>query len=280
MWNALIVVWRESLEAMLVIGVLLSWIARQADPVPLRRGLWTGVAAGLALAGALAYAAFAAQGEFAGEALEQFQLGMVLAAAALILHMVLWMHEHGRNLKHELERQAAQAAARAGFGALASIAAVAALAVAREGGETVIFLYGLAMDDAPGAITRLFSGAAGGLALAGATAWIVARSAKYLNMRVLFRVSEYLLLLIGTSLLVAGVDKMIGLDWLPALVDPLWDTAAFLPDNQGPGRFLVDFVGYRARPAATVVIAIALFWGYAVWRMRRIDRAARESHRP
>lgn len=280
MWNALIVVWRESLEAMLVVGVLLSWIARQADPAPLRRGLWAGVATGLALAGALAYAAFAAQDEFAGAALERFQLAMVLVAAALILHMVLWMHEHGRTLKRELERQAAQAAARAGLGALASIAAVAALAVAREGGETVVFLYGLAMDDTPGATTRLISGAAGGLALAAATAWIVARSAKYLNMRVLFRVSEYLLLLIGTSLLVAGVDKMIGLDWLPALADPLWDTAAILPDNQGVGRFLVDFVGYRARPAATVVIAIVLFWSYALWRMARIDRAAAAGTRP
>lgn len=31
MWNALIVVWRESLEALLVIGVLVSWIGRQAE---------------------------------------------------------------------------------------------------------------------------------------------------------------------------------------------------------------------------------------------------------
>ncbi|MFZ2911182.1 MAG: FTR1 family protein, partial [Candidatus Desulfobacillus denitrificans] len=96
MWNALIVVWRESLEAMLVIGVLLSWIVRQSDPVPLRRGLWGGAAAGIGLALALGLAAYAAQSEFAGAALEQFQLAMVLAAAALILHMVLWMHEHGR----------------------------------------------------------------------------------------------------------------------------------------------------------------------------------------
>lgn len=37
MWNALVVVWRESLEAMLVIGVLLSWIVRQSDPVQIGR---------------------------------------------------------------------------------------------------------------------------------------------------------------------------------------------------------------------------------------------------
>ncbi len=276
MWNALIVVWRESLEAMLVIGVLLSWIVRQSDPVPLRRGLWSGVGAGIGLALALGLAAYAAQSEFAGAALEQFRLAMVLAAAALILHMVLWMHEHGRGMKRELERQAAQAAARAGSGAILGVAAVAALAVAREGAETVVFLYGLGME---GEAAPLFGGAAAGFALAGATAWAVARGARFLNMRTLFRASEFLLLLIGTSLLVAGVDKMIGLEWLPALVDPLWDAAAILPDGRGAGRFLADFVGYRARPAATVVIAIAAFWGYALWRMARLDRAAAQGAR-
>lgn len=270
MGNALIVVWRESLEAMLVIGVLLSWIARQPDPQPLKRGLWGGVAAGVALACALGYAAYAAQGEFAGEALERFQLAMVLFAAALILHMVLWMHEHGRGMKRELERQVEQAAA--STGAVLGIAAVAALAVAREGAETVIFLYGLGMDDADSA-TRLFAGAAAGFAIAAATAWAVARGAKFLNLRALFRASEFLLLLIATSLLVAGTDKLIGMDWLPALVDPLWDASGILSDAGGAGRFLADFFGYRARPAATVVIAVAAFWAYALWRMARIDRA-------
>lgn len=273
MWNALIVVWRESLEAMLVIGVLLSWIARQPEAAAMKRGLWSGVAAGVALAGALGYAAYAAQGEFAGQALEQFQLAMLLGAAGLILHMVLWMHEHGRHMKRELERQAEQAAG--GTGATFGIAAIAALAVAREGAETVIFLYGLGMEGEAGTVANLFGGAAAGFALAALTGWLVARGARFLNMRTLFRASEILLLLIATSLLAAGVDRMIGMEWLPALLDPVWDTAGLLPDGRGAGRMLADFVGYRARPAATLVIALAAFWAYALWRMARIDRTAR-----
>ena len=141
MWTALIVVLRESLEAMLVIGVLLAWIARQPGPATLKRGLWGGVAAGLALAVALGFATYAAQSEFAGQALERFQLAMMLGAAALILHMVLWMHEHGRGMKRELERQVEQAAASGG--ALLGVAAITALAVAREGAVNVSFLYSL-----------------------------------------------------------------------------------------------------------------------------------------
>lgn len=279
MWNALIVVWRESLEAMLVIGVLLSWIGRQPAPGPLKRGLWSGVAAGVALAGLLGYVAYAAQSEFAGEALERFQLGMVLVAAVLILQMVLWMHGHGRHMKRELEQQAERAAA-ARTGAVLGIAAVTALAVAREGAETVIFLYGLGMEGEEGATAQLFGGAAAGFALAAATSWIVARGARFLNMRTLFRVSEILLLLIATSLLATGIDRMLVMEWLPPLVEPLWDTAALLPDARGVGRFLADFFGYRARPSATLVLAIAAFWSYALWRMARIDQLTAPVARP
>lgn len=269
MLNALIIVWRESLEAMLVIGVLLSWIARQPDQAPLRRGLWSGVGAGVGLAVALGFATFAAQSELAGESMELFQLAMVLVAAGLILQMVLWMHRHGRHMKRELEGQAEKSAG--AFG----IAAITALAVGREGAETVVFLYGLGMEGEGGVLASLFAAAGAGFALAGATAWLVARGARFLNYRTLFRVSEILLLLIANALLANGVDRMIALDWLPPLLDPAWDVSSLLSDGQGLGRFLADFAGYRARPAGMLLLASLAFWAYAWWRLGRADAPAK-----
>lgn len=265
MFNALVIVWRESLEAMLVIGVLLSWIARRpaTEHAPLKRGVWGGVGAGIALALALGYATFAIQSEFAGAALEKFQLAMVLVAAGLILQMVLWMHRHGQAMKRELEAQAEQSA-----GAL-GIAAITALAVAREGAETVIFLYGLGLEAEGGALLGMLLAAVAGFGAAVATAWLVARGARYLNYRTLFRVSEILLLLIANALLANGIDRMIALEWLPPLMDPVWDVSALLNDAQGFGRFLADFVGYRARPAGMLLLASLGFWAYAIWRLRR-----------
>lgn len=259
MLNAFIIVWRESLEAMLVIGVLLSWIARQPAPAPLRRRLWLGVAAGLSLACALGAATFAVQSEFAGASLDVFQLAMVLAAAALIVHMVLWMHRHGRHMKRELEGRA---------GAW-GIAAIAALAVGREGAETVVFLYGLGLESQGMALAGLSGAAAAGLAAAGATAWLAARGARLLNYRTLFAASEVLLLCIANALLANAADRAIALGWLPALIDPLWDLSAWLADGQGAGRLLADFTGYRARPAATLVLASLAFWAYALWQLKR-----------
>lgn len=264
MFNALVIVWRESLEAMLVIGVLLSWIARQpllAEQVQLKRGLWSGAGAGILLALAVAYATFAIQSEFGGLALERFQLAMVLIATGLILQMVVWMHRHGRTMKRQLESRAESSAG--AFG----IAAITTLAVAREGAETVIFLYGLGLEASGGTLAGLLAAALAGFVLAGATAWLVARGARFLNYRRLFQISEVLLLLIAHALLANGVDRLIGLDWLPALLDPVWDSSGLLADGHGFGRFLADFVGYRARPAGSFLIASLIFWSYAVWQL-------------
>ena len=266
MLNALIVVWRESLEAMLVIGILLAWIARQPDPAPLRRGLWMGMLAGLGLAVALGFATFAAQSQLQGEALETFHVGMVMFAAALIVQMVIWMRRHGRRMKQQLEEQAGKASGAIGIGV------VTALAVAREGAETVVFLYGLGLEAGGTALLGLAGAAAAGFALAAASGWIIARGARFLSYRVLFRTSEILLLFIAASLLAAGIDRMIGMDWLLPLLDPVWDVSALLDDRQGAGRIMADFLGYRARPSGTLLIAYAAFWALALGGLACLGR--------
>ena len=75
--NALIIVWRESLEAMLVIGVLLAWIARQPQPAPLRRWLWLGAPPVSRWPGCSAWRPSCVAGPAAGPALEAFQVGML-----------------------------------------------------------------------------------------------------------------------------------------------------------------------------------------------------------
>jgi high-affinity iron transporter len=165
-------------------------------------------------------------------------------------------------MKCELEAQAAKSAGAPGIGA------ITALAVAREGAETVVFLYGLGLEAEGGVPAGMLLAAIAGFGAALATAWLVARGARYLNYRTLFRVSEILLLLIANALLANGIDRMIGMEWLPPLLDPAWDMSALLSDGQGLGRFLADFVGYRAQPAGALLLGSGLFWVYAWWRMR------------
>ena len=54
MGNALFIVWRESTEALLVVGILYAWLNKHPDVRRGMRYLWGGVATGVGLALVLA----------------------------------------------------------------------------------------------------------------------------------------------------------------------------------------------------------------------------------
>lgn len=265
MSNAFFVVWRESLEAFLVAGILFAWL-RPNDPDGRgRRALCIGLGAGVLLALALGAALVGVEDGLSGDALEIFQVAMLLVAAGLIAQMVLWMRRHGRGLRQQLHAELSRAATRSGH---LGVALVAALAVAREGAETVIFLYGLAQDER---LLDIVVGAGTGLAAAAATAGLAARGLHRLNLALLLRLSSLLLLLLASALLVSAADRLVGDGWLPGLIDPLWDTSRLLDDSAGGGRLFADFSGYRARPALTVLLVYVAYWvAIAIgWRRTR-----------
>lgn len=269
MGNSLFIVWRESVEAMLVIGVLYAWLKRNDRGGTGLRALGFGVVAGIGLAALLGWAMMAAQSELAGEALEWFQIAILFVAGALIVQMVLWMQKHGREMKQGLERNLARAAQRSGG---IGIATIAALALAREGAETVIFLYGMGMEE-DGA-TGLAFGAALGFALAVITAWALNRGLRFLNYRQFFRVSGMLLLLFAVALLVAGTERVIGMGILPTLVDPVWDTSMLIDDSSTGGALLSAFTGYRARPSLMLLAVYASYWLAVLLAGRKLSRHA------
>ncbi|MCM5704079.1 FTR1 family iron permease [Larsenimonas salina] len=273
MWQqVLFVVWRESVEAILIIGIVYAWLTQSGARTGLLY-LWLGVAAGLGLAGLFGVALMSADSFLAGEAQDVFQAVMVLLACALITQMVLWMRRHARTLKRELHAGLEKSVDRARYW---GIAVLVAIAVAREGSETVVFLYGMGMAQLQmGGFAGFLTAAAAGFALALLTFYAMQLGSRLFSWTWFFRVTEVMLLLLASSLLVSGVEKLIGLGWLPAGIDPLWDTSAWLDDSTGLGGLLATFAGYRAFPAETMVIAYGLY-GLTViallrWQSRRVQ---------
>jgi len=266
MGNAFFVVWRESLEAFLIAGILYAWLQANDDSGKGKRALYIGLGAGVGLALLLGWALLTVQDELTGSALEAFQTSTLLVATGLITQMVLWMKQHGRQMKARLHADLAAAAARSGF---VGVAVVATLAVAREGAETVIFLYGLAQG---GDLSGLAFGSLAGFAGAAATAWLAAKSLARLNIGLLLRLSSILLLVLASSLLVAAMDRLIGADWLPALLDPVWDSSALLDDGTTGGKILASLSGYRARPALSTLLVWTGYWLLVVSAYRRAGR--------
>lgn len=266
MEQVLFIVWRESVEALLVVGILYTWL--RAAPQG-KRGLaylWGGVAGGAALAVALALVLLGISSWLSDEGQEWFQGIMSLAACALVVQMVIWMKKHGRTLKSELEGGARTSVANDNWWGLFLLVAIA---VAREGSETVVFLYGtVSAGEGGGDMFKLALAGVGGSIAALLTFWLLQLGGKLITWRRFFRVTEILLLLLAGALLVGGLDRLISLDVVPAIVDPIWDTSALLSDSTGLGKILADFAGYRAMPALISVLVWVAYW-ILVWALLR-----------
>ncbi|MBH1966900.1 MAG: FTR1 family protein [Pseudomonadales bacterium] len=263
--QSMFIVWRESVEALLVIGILQAWVSQQSQGVRLAKYLWAGVLLGLLLSGLLAVLILFAGKAMSGSASEWFQAALALVASLLIVQMVGWMHRHGRTLKHDLQRHADSHLARQGG---AGLLLLAMLAVSREGSETVVFLYG-AGAQLRGPQLGLFAiGGAMGLVLSALTIALLHSSRRFISWQRFFAISEAVLLILGAALLVSGTERiggqLLAMDLPEAMYslvgDALWDSSTLLSDSHGLGGFLAGFAGYRATPSGMTLLVLAGYW--------------------
>jgi high-affinity iron transporter len=272
MGQVIFIVWRESVEALLVVGILYAWLKNgDADA---RRGLpylWSGVALGILAAVALGAALVGFTEVLSGDAQDYFQIAMVLVACVLIVQMVLWMKQHGRTLKREMEASLEKTARDANWW---GVTVLVALAIAREGSETVIFLYGLGFGQSGHVAASQYVAVLIGLALAFLTFYVLQLGGKVFSWRQFFRVTEIMLLFLGAGLFQTGVDKLIDKEILPTLVDQVWNSSALLDDSSTFGSLVATLTGYRAHPALMNLVAYAAYWLVVAWLVRRANGRA------
>jgi high-affinity iron transporter len=269
------ILWRESIEALLVIGILASWLAnRQAGPRA-RAYLWGGVAAGLALALAFAALVLGFSELLSGTAREALMTGMVFLASALIVQMVVWMRRHGRTLKRELETGLDSAARADHWGA---VFVLAMLAVAREGSETVVFLYGTLAAAKAATLPGVLAAVVTGLSAAALTYAVLRFGSRFLPWRWFFRVSEVVLLLLGAALFVTGVGDLVAAGVLPYGAS-LWDTGTLLDDSGPLGGLVAGLTGYRSAPDPATLGAWITYWSLVTLALRAQGRRARATER-
>jgi high-affinity iron transporter len=138
MLGALIIVFREVMEASIIVGILLA----VTKGVP-GRGRWIAAGVGAGVAGAALLAVFAEQmsNALAGIGQELFNAGVLAIAVVMLAWHNIWMARHGRQLAAQM-KDVGEAVAK-GSRPLTAAAIVVAVAVLREGSEIVLFLYGL-----------------------------------------------------------------------------------------------------------------------------------------
>jgi len=270
--NALIVVYRESFEALLIVGLLYSFLVRQGASKQAFRAMLLGVIGGVLISALLALGIHMAESEFEGKALDLFQFGMIVLAVFLITHMCIWMRVHGRTLKSELEQEASKSLQ---TGKLLSLGGLTAIAVGREGSETVIFLYGLMAESLEsGKILPFIGMALAGLFLGFATWFAFQKGFRYFSQKAYFTFSTVLLFITAGSMTMSVASKMIEFDWIPFGREELWDSSWLLSTDSRTGSIIQLITGYQDRPSAFSVGLYAAYWIVALtlfyWAGRQV----------
>lgn len=252
MLASLLIVFREVIEAGLIIGIVLAATAGVA-----RRGVWIAFGIGSGFLGACLVAAFAEQigSLFQGSGQELFNAAILVAAVLMLGWHNVWMASHGKQMANQMRQMGSEVST--GQRTLAALAIVVGVAVLREGSEVVLFLYGIA---AQGGLTTATMLAGGGLGLVSGAAVSALMYFGLLTIpaRRLFSVTSGLITLVAAGMAAQAVLFLQQGGYFEILTSTLWDTSWLLPQDGIVGRMLHTLVGYTDAPNGAQLIIYIL----------------------
>jgi high-affinity iron transporter len=248
MLGSAIIVFREVLEAALIIGI----IAAATRNLP-GRNIWllAGITAGLL--GSVIVASLTGQiAELAeGVGQELLNAGILGVAAVMLAWHNIWMARHGRQLALNARQMGTDVAS--GGREMSALALVVALAILREGSETVLFLYGL-LAGGEQSFASVIGGGAFGLVAGALAGYGLYAGFLTIPARLFFAATSGLILLLAAAMASQAARFLVQADLIPSLANPLWNSSWFLDNNSLPGRFLHTLIGYEAMPSGIQVV--------------------------
>lgn len=266
MISSLIIVFREVIEAGLIVGIVLAATAG----VP-QRGRFVTLGVGAGVLGACLVAAFAGElaNLFEGSGQEIFNAAILLLAVTMLTWHNVWMASHGRQMALELKAAGHQVVT--GERTLTALAVVVGVAVLREGSEVVLFLYGIAAQGGTSAAGMI---AGGGLGLAAGAAVSALMYFGLLSIPAgkLFQVTSGLITLLAAGMAAQAVIFLQNGGWLEYFTSTVWDTSWLLKEDSIPGRLLHTLVGYSQAPNGAQLIAYGATIAMIVALMRLVNR--------
>ena len=248
MWGISLLVFREVLEAALIVTIVAAATRGVA-----RRGWFICGGIGLGVLGAMVVALFAGaiSNAVSGIGQELFNAGVLLAAVLMIGWHVVWMSSHGREMAHQMK--AMGGAVQAGASSLTMLLAVVALAVLREGSEIVLFLTGMMAGGADGLVAGLALGIASGTAVGFALYFGLLR----IPIRYFFTATNWMLVLLAAGLASSAARYLVQANILPVLGSQIWNSSWLLSNGSVVGKMLHILVGYEASPSGIQLVFYA-----------------------
>lgn len=252
---------REGLEAALIVGIIAAFLRRNGRSLaPMKLGVAAAVVASLVV-GVILKLLETSLPQAQQEALETV-IGVV--AVVFVSTMIVWMKDHSRSLKGELEHAAADAL---GTGSTRALALMAFLAVLKEGFETSVFL--LAVFSATNNAALAAVGAVAGVAVSVGIGYGIYAGGVRLNLRRFFSITSAFLVLVAAGLLVSTITTAHEAGWLDAGQQRTVDLGWLTPAGTVQGAIFTGLFGIPSDPrlvevvgwvAYVVPMSLFLFW--------------------
>jgi len=264
MLQALIVTLREGVEAALIVGITLAYLAKtgRAD---LRRTVYAALITAFlgSIAGAIVISRFPEFNE------DKFEGWVMLAAAFFVVTMVLFMMRAGRKMKGEIETKVGSLAEK---GSSLGLFAFVFLMVFREGVETVLILKGVTLDSSD---LMSFIGTLLGVALAVVFGVMFVKGSVRINLQKFFRVTSVILFFVAFELVVSGLHELSESGVLPnskkemAIIGPIVSNDFFFPVSILALAALMVLLEYRRRKPEPVTASTKAEERKLLWTARR-----------
>ncbi len=218
MVSAFLIALREGVEAALIVGIILVYLARTGR-AQLARFVWYGVTAAAALSLGVAVAL-----ERLRISEDGFEGLMLLLAAVFVITMIVWMNRVARHLKKEIEQRVESYAGRAGTAAGWGIFLFVFLMVLREGAELALILRAVELSSEG---LQTWIGTILGITAAAAVGVFFFKGTLRVPLHRFFAVTSVILMLVSFQLALTGLHELSEARWLPsskqemALIGPI-----------------------------------------------------------
>ena len=268
MLASLLIVFREVLEAGLIVGIVLAATRGIAG-----RNAWVagGIGAGVVGAGAVAAFAGTLSDAFAGSGQEVFNAAVLSLAVVMLGWHTIWMASHGREVARQIKDMG-----RAVAGASRSLLAVGVVvtaAVLREGAEVVLFLYGIAASSNAGWGMLLLGGALG-VVCGGLISWLLYRGLVTIPVGRLFGITNWLVALLAAGMAGQAAALLAKVDLIPSWGYEIWNTSWLIDESSIVGRALRALIGYSDRPMGVQLVAYVVVLALLVIGARLVHRSS------
>lgn len=276
MGQVFFIIWRESAEALLVIGILYAWLNNKGIKHQSLPYLWGGVVLGILTTLIISITFLRFNEILSNELQTYFQISIMLIATMLVIHTVLWMHKHGYTLKKNIELSLENTYKENNFW---KVFWLVAITITREGTETAIFLYSIGLNEINKNFNFFLIESILGFSLAILSCYIIQLSSQLFSWKRFFNVTQIILLCIASNFLLTGIEKLIdcilenfdslfSLNFIFNLTTPLWNSSWLLHDSSIFGNLIKTLTGYRAQPTLINVLTYITYWILVCYKLK------------